>query len=139
MKAQFTTKLRLEWVDDELPYDDGSRPWRVFEPLRFYSAELKRLVQAPAGLRTDLYSIPFFGRVFYPQSEAGNPASVIHDAAYQLQLQDKDGLPLRVTKEEADALLREGMRACGVNSARAWLFWKAVRVFGQGEFQKAVV
>jgi hypothetical protein len=125
--ARFLGKLYLE--------DMGKGLFMTTEPLGFYSAKLDTVVQAPAGLVTDLASIPpYVPGWLVPKLGDYDYAAIIHDAAYKNMLQDAIGNCFSVNKSTADALFREGMEARGVNKFRRWTMWRMVSWFGKGEF-----
>lgn len=126
MKARFLTSLQLEDID-------GTR-MVLLAPLRFYSLELKQIVQALPGFVTDFASIPRGLWNFFPKNGIYDYAAVLHDAAYRLVLADARGNSLRLTKSQADRLFREAMEVRGVGTVRRTLMYAAVKFFGRGEF-----
>jgi hypothetical protein len=120
MEAKFLSELLLR--------DVGGGRFDLLGPLRFYSKELDRIVEAPAGYNTDLGSIPPWvpGWMIPKLGDYDYPA-VIHDAAYDHVL----GGLLGATKDQADRLFLEGMAARNVNLVqRRWLYL-AVHWFGR--------
>ena len=129
MKARFLDALVIE--------DLGDGMFMLTEPLRFYSAKLSQIVVAPAGLVTDLASIPpYVPGWLVPKLGDWDYPACIHDAAYMNQLQDAIGNPLIVGKDTADSLFREGLEARGVGRVRRTLMWLAVHFFGRGQFEE---
>ena len=76
-----------------------------------------------AGFISDLLSIPrvAWRLVGHPAQGLAQPGGVVHDALYCTQL-----LPRAV----ADAYFYDLLRANGVGRCRAWLMYRAVRMFG---------
>ena len=126
--ARFLTPLRLEDID--------GHTMSLLEPLKFYSAELRMVVRVDPPFVTDFASIPRGFWNLIPKNGKWDRASVIHDAAYRLQLRDVTGKFFPATKSQADHLFREGMAADGVGKVTRNLMFAAVRLFGRGEFQK---
>lgn len=88
---------------------------------------------APAGMSTDFASIP---RIAYSYISPESPQilwpAIIHDALYATSGVTESRT---FTREEADAVLREAMLACGARKTQAWLVHKAVRMFGGGHWK----
>lgn len=78
-------------------------------------------IWCPRGFRCDAASIPRILWGVYPPWARSNRAATLHDFLYVVQL---------CSRERADALFREALRACGVSSVRAWIMWRAVRLGG---------
>ncbi len=78
-------------------------------------------IWCPVGFRCDAASIPRVLWGVYPAWARSNRAAVLHDYAYCVQF---------CSRERADALFREALRACGVSSVRSWIMWRAVRMGG---------
>lgn len=123
MKAQFITKLRLVDLDGQ--------HMQLEKPLGFYSAELRRVVEAPQGMVTDFASIPQLFANLLPKNGPYDYAAVIHDAGYRDELRLRSGDQTRLTRAQVDALFLEGMAAMNVGTFRRHAMWLAVRLFGQ--------
>ncbi len=99
----------------------------IFQSVAFGS------ITAPAGLLTDFASVP---RLVWAYLSPEDPCilygSIIHDYLYQ-----RGGrLPLRrLTRAEADAVLREAMLDCGARPAQAAIVHAALRLFGGRNFR----
>ncbi len=121
-KAEFLTPLRLEDVDGE--------HFLLLEPLKFYSAELGKVVVVPAGMLTDFASIPRGLWNILPKTGKHDRAAVVHDGGYRGYLLDTNGRALAFTRGQVDRLFLEGMEASGVGRvARRLMYW-GVRVGG---------
>lgn len=89
-------------------------------PLVYRSRILGR-IRVPAGFATDFASIPRLLWIVLPPVGAYDRAAVVHDYLYA------DGL---CTREEADAVLLEAMRASGVSEGTAGVIYRGVRIGG---------
>jgi hypothetical protein len=118
-ESQFLSRLRLERVL-------GKDEWYLLEPLRYYSAGLRRIIHVDPGFPTDFASIPrLFWRIF-PKNGAYDGAAVLHDAGYRGAI--------NLTRKETDDLFYEAMRVLGIGSFKARSMWLAVRLFGGGAY-----
>ena len=101
--------------------------WTQEEPIHVYSYD-DPILRIPEGFETDLASVP---RAFWimtgGKTGKHQRAAVCHDYAYR-----QNALP----KEWADDMFYDIMRLDGVSRFRAWIMWKAVRVFGGGPYQE---
>lgn len=126
MKAAFRTGLYMK--------DIGGGKFWLLRALHFDSAVLARRVVAPRHYVTDLASIPpYVPGWLVPKLGDYNYPAVIHDAAYDGALLSSGGVPLELTKAQADALFREGMEARGVNAVQRTAMYLAVKWFGRGK------
>jgi hypothetical protein len=122
MVSKFLTPLRMEDID-------GCR-FRLLEPLVYLSKQHNGAFIVPAGVETDLASIPRGLWNIFPKSGAYNRAAVLHDAAYHHEVRTPQDQRVRFIKPLADKLFHEAMRADGVGSIKArWMYW-AVSAFG---------
>lgn len=130
---------------DVLP--DGDH-FALVEACLFYSAELRQTLVAPEGFITDFASTPPGVRNVFPKSGPWNRPAIIHDAGYRLRLLTLDGQRRLLNKLEVDRLFLEGMNAVDAEAKaktppepgiaewkRRWMY-RAVRLFGHGEFSK---
>lgn len=107
-------------ADLTLTYVSG-REWRVAEP--FHIVWGGRNLQVPEGTRTDLASVPWWGRWFVSVSGAWNRGAVAHDYLYQQRPEDW-------TRAEADRLLHDVAWRDGTGAFKACVIWVFVRVGG---------
>ena len=120
MNPQFLSPLRVEEVDDHS--NDGRGSWRLLTPLTYWSVVAWRRISAPTDFVTDFASVPRFPPIAFAMlGDIGHPAAVIHDYLYTVQ---------PMTREVADAVLREALIVCGVPSWKAQLMWAGVRAAG---------
>lgn len=94
--------------------------WVLLSDLRYQSAS-GRVHLVPRNFVTDLASIPRPLQLFITKNGASRRAAVLHDFRYCL----KQG-----TREEADALFYEALRADGVGVVMARAMWLGVRAGG---------
>lgn len=118
-------------------------PKRIFEllsPFCFTVDDGRNTVvhTVPQGFITDLASIPDLAQGF-DQNDAPDilRPSVAHDWLYQHQ--GYVYTHSNYTRAECDAILREGMAACGGDWLRRWTVWVAVRAFGEVAWSEAAV
>jgi hypothetical protein len=121
--SAFRTKLWLEHVDGV--------NWVLAAPLVYQSDLLGAVVVAPAGMDTDLASVPRELQGILPASGPYNPAAVIHDGGYFGRLRSSDGQPVSLTKAESDLVFREAMLASGVDARLAEHMYQIVKLFGR--------
>lgn len=100
------------------PLSDGRR-WRILKDFRFVGKSEN--ITVPAGFVCDFASTPRWLWWLLPPWGKYGRAAIVHDFAYREQF---------CTKEAADALFREGMRASGVGRTRATVMYFAVVMFG---------
>lgn len=108
--------LDLRTVDNT---DDGR--WILCGPLVYQSDVAGQTFTVPAGFHTDLASVPRLPLVFLLTGDSARKASVVHDYLYTTH---------PVTRDVADAVLKEASLLTGVPKWRAWLMWAGVRLGG---------
>lgn len=125
--------VKFEDALDVRPLDDG-RNWLVLEDFYYdtdvhLSGQMAGCVVVQKGFVTDFASIP---RPLWPV--VGGPAdgkyrkiAVIHDKLYRT--------PGLATKAQADAVLLEGMKFCGVNWAQRYAIYWGVRIGGSSSYK----
>ena len=126
--------MRPYFIGAPLLQDIGGGRFTLMENFGFGSGLLNQIVVAPAGMTTDLASIPPYLGFLIPKLGDWDWAALIHDAAYQGVLEDVSGNVLRVDKATADKLFREGLEAKKVRWTRRQLMYLAVHWFGRGKF-----
>lgn len=100
--------------------------WVLLQPFS-YTKDDGTIITAPAGMTTDLASIPRFAWDLLPPFGKYTGAAVIHDFLYQTQ---------PCTREVADLTLAEAMDAEGVDHKIRETIYSAVRLFGQEAWDK---
>ncbi len=104
--------------------------WIVRAPLVWEADSDGERITVPAGTLTDLASIPQFLRnigFLDPNGHSRLPA-VLHDYLYRGGTVDRTGE--RVTRAQADALLRAALLSEGAGQSVATIFYLAVRSCG---------
>ena len=108
---------------DLVVIDNGDgRTWTLAAPLVYESDLLGRVMVAPAGMVTDLASVPLLSN-----HRSWTRAAVIHDRLYAV-----NGL----SRSQADAVLSEAMQALGVPAWRRWIVRSNLRLFGGRAWKK---
>lgn len=110
----FTTDVVISPINE-----NGFRTrWRVVAPLNFHSDKLNKNYVVPKDTITDLAS----GLI-----ASASAAAIVHDHLYDM------GRKFKQVKDrtEADEVFLDAMIDSGVPLWRAWLYYYAVRVFGQ--------
>ena len=135
--SQFTTPAVLEMLDHYR--------WRLVNSFDYYTLEpcsgmrwewfkidgvgtVKRIwIDVPAGYVTDLASVPRALLTIFPPHGRYAKAAIIHDYLYANALG---------SKRWADRVFLEAMGVLGVPKWRKWTMYLAVRLFGQGNYNK---
>lgn len=120
----FVTPLRVEEVDE------FGGLWELLQPLA-YDSDLLGRIEVPAGFVTDFASVPRLPVIYLTEGGKGNKAAVVHDYLYTV-----GSATGKVTRLQADQVLREALLASGYSAATAGVFYAAVRV-GGGSHWKA--
>ena len=105
----------------------------LLAPLVYNSALLDRQITVPAKYVTDLASVPRLLWNIVPPIGKYDCAAVIHDWLYQKGT---------VTRDQADAVLLEGMRVYGIKKSLRAVIYAGVRVGGWvpwNKYRKAAV
>lgn len=125
MPSSFVTPLRLEFRDDQR--------WALTEPFEFASIVTESIIRVPVGFVTDFASVPRILWNLFPPAGPYGKAAVIHDWLYQT----RDAGTHKVWRDEADAVLREGMQVLGVSMVTRWFIYAGVRVGGGPPWNRA--
>ena len=118
--SRFLTRLSLDLADEDTS-SDGRGTWIVRAPLVYQSDLAGIVITAPAGLITDLASVPRMPFAYLLTGGIGHKAAVIHDCLYTTHV---------VTRAVADGVFHEALLLCGVSRWQAWLMWAGVRIGG---------
>lgn len=93
-----------------------------------------RTIVVPAGMLTDLASVPRLARSFVGRVERHLEAAILHDYLYSAW-QDRDGgIPDEKEREFADRLFHAAMAAAGVSWLKRGSIFKAVDWLGRCAF-----
>jgi len=117
--------------------DDGRQVWALTRPLTYRTAA-GDTITVPAGMSTDLASIPRWARVALPPDGPWLKAAVIHDFLYRTSgtcrrwKASPSGCSRAApySREEADRILDEAMAALGVSAGQRAIIFTAVRLGG---------
>ena len=101
----------------------NAKPWKLHDALKYRSTILGYTLTVPAGYRTDLASVPWFFRRFFPQDGPWTLAAVVHDYLCDKRFADIDNL-------KAAAIFREAMDVLHVPTWKLNIMYYAVRLFG---------
>lgn len=114
--SRFLSRLAIQVVDDT---DNGK--WILTEALIYESDIAKCTFVVPKGFQTDLASVPRLPVIYMMCGDTSNEAAAVHDFLYSSH---------QVTREMADAVLREASAVSGVPAWRRWMMWAGVRIGG---------
>jgi hypothetical protein len=114
----------------ELITDDKDGLWDHQEPFGFRAADGAEY-WAKRGHRTDFCSVPRVPLAYEMLGNRARKAGSIHDMLYG------PDRPAGMTREKADALLREMLVLDGVGQCEAEQFYLAVRMFGGSHYTAA--
>lgn len=117
--SKFLTDLDTRLVDE------FANIHQLLAPL-IYDSDLLGLVTVPKDWRTDFASVPRLPFAFALLGDKGKKAATVHDFAYS------GGIS--VTRELADELFAEALRAEGYGMATVWAMYLGVRVGGASHF-----
>lgn len=121
-EPKFLSSLRVEKI--------GERTWILLESLIFFSIKYQGIYIAPRGFQTNLSSIPRVAFALFPPIGNYDKAAVIHDAGYGNSLLTESYDRMFTSKELADGLFNEGMKAEKVNTIVRRTMYRSVRLFG---------
>ncbi len=121
--GQFLSQLRCELTD--LRWGGDREVWVLLDDLIYQYGGPNDRVIAPKGFLTDFCSVP---RAFWWFIDAGTgrKAGAIHDRTYRERLMPRD---------MCDAIFRSALRDCGVEIARRYAMWLAVRLCGKEAYK----
>lgn len=114
---------------------DGRQLWAIAKPIS-YRTHAGDLITVPAGMVTDLASIPSFVSPILPPDGPWSQAAVFHDLCYA----SKGAFEWRThaghtraapySRLECDQLLRDAMSDLGISGWRNWSIYEGVRLGG---------
>jgi len=117
-RGRFPDGLRLDWL--------RARTWRLVVAFRFHSRALG-WVTVPAGMVTDLVSLPGLVRLLFRVDGPELPAAIVHDYLY---IRASSAAYPELTRRAAARVFLEGMVLLGVPAWRRWLYYAGVRLGG---------
>lgn len=133
--SKFTSQLFLcSYSAVEIKKKGGDKQlYAVTRSFAYDSDRLRRTITVPRGFETDFASIPRAAWEFLdPEDPIIAWPSVIHDYMYSRKGTLPDGFTY--IREQADAVLREGMEVCGAGSMVRNSVYQAVRAFGDSHW-----
>lgn len=116
-KAGFQNKARLEHI--------GGKNFELLEDLIFYSAEHKKFFTAPAGITTDLASIPRIAQSFCQVLGNNLRSAILHD----FHCTKEGKYANKVNQKETDDLFLEGLKVDEVRWGKARIMYSGVTLF----------
>ena len=126
--SKFLTPLRTEAMvgSDGMPLTnrDGRRLFMLLDDLQ-YQSKIGGLFTVEAGYVTDFGSVPRIPVVFDVLGEIAYEPYVIHDMLYSKK---------KVSRDEADQVLREALICMGVSEWKASLIFDGVRAGGESHY-----
>lgn len=131
LEARFVTDLVIRAIPPaerrrhRLP--DTRQLWEVMQPLVYQSAVARCRFLVPAGLVTDLSSVPRLPLAYLFTGDVAHAEAVIHDWLYQAHLVASRAL--------ADEVLYEAMVAMEKPAWRRWLIYQGVRLGGASAWE----
>lgn len=120
--SAFLTELVLTEADG---LDDGE--WLLGADLVYQSDCAGQTFTVPKGFKTDLASVPRIPIVYELCGDTSSKAAALHDWLYTAH---------PVSREMADAVLKEASAITGVPAWRRWLMWAGVRVGGASHWNR---
>jgi hypothetical protein len=114
--SKFLSPLRVEPATSK---DDDN--WRLLDCLVYQSDVARRTITVPAGFVTNFASVPRIPVVYELAGDTSSAAATVHDYLYSTHI---------VSRDVADAVLREASAATAVPWWRRQLMWAGVRAFG---------
>ena len=118
MKSGFLNPLRCTLKEG------SDRIWILDYPLVYASAMLDRIVEIPAGFKTDFCTVPRVPIAYRLWGNRNHREGVIHDAAYRTDF------AVKISRSVADDLFLEAMESRGVAGYIRYPMWAAVRACG---------
>lgn len=140
-EGNLTLTLLKDGAGHPVPTSNGRAQWTAAPPALVYVQDDGNRITNPSGEPTDLGSTPEWSWSwgFAPDGQ-GVEAYVTHDLLYRTAgTCFVKGVSYRTraqpyTRAEADAILRDGLKLCGVSTVRRNLIWAAVRAGGSPDW-----
>lgn len=107
--------------------------WKLYEPL-FYDSPDKRSWMIPRGFLTDFGSVPACVDWIIPSVETvADPAYILHDYLYAKHREHDDRC---MSRHDADQILYDALRLCGVSKVKAATIYYACRLGGSMAWER---
>lgn len=121
--------FRFEIVGDIILKAYDNLKWKVAQPVKFIIGNKE--IEIPEGFETDLASVPKILWSFCPPFGKYTSAAILHDFMYSEYCTD----PI-ISREVADKLFLLIMDKHGVSGGLRKAMYRAVRLAGEGHFEK---
>ena len=136
MTMIYTSDLALMRFKESIQTGNGNDVAYVVErdyPLKYTLGSDRdiREITVPAGMLTDLASVPWFARWLVGRVGRHLEAAIVHDYLYVARKWEPDPKLREAKRKFADQLFYVGMRDAGVYRIVAWIMYVTVRIFGQ--------
>jgi len=139
MMNQFDGELFIQY-DRQASNVLGADYWRVMRSFRFYLPtsdianewtcyDTNRWAFIPAGMLTDLGSVPKQFRSIIDNGGRAAQAYVVHDQLCEYLSITEKGRPARISRQEADLILLDALLVLGVDKTTAHLTYNAVAAY----------
>ena len=122
MKAGFENTAKLEHL--------GGKTFCLTESLHFWSAEHGRRFTAPAGMKTDLASIPWWAQSFVQVLGNNIRSAILHD----FHCRPEGKIANEVSQKMADELFREGLAVDNERWTKARVMYRGVSLFQRTKY-----
>lgn len=118
----------------------GGNYWRVMKSFRFF-LPVSRIANewtcydtnkwgfVPAGILTDLGSVPMAFRSIIDNGGRAAQAYVLHDQLCEYLSLTENGRPVRITRVDADNILHDALISLGVDRSTARIIYEAVALY----------
>lgn len=110
-----------------------ARQYHVLVKVKVAGATYWFPITVPAGLKTDLSSVPWWGRWYVGRVGPHLEASIIHDWLY-VAWQHEGIKATEQRRKFADDVILAAMKEANVDCRRRWVIYKAVSWFGWSAF-----
>lgn len=114
--------------------DQDGRNWKLLTPMVYRSRD-GRVFVVPRGASTDGASTPALIASLLPPTGAYWQSAVLHDSFYRGTIQNQDGTPANIDKNQSDDLFLEAMQLSGVDEITANTLYEGVRLAGGAYFR----
>lgn len=125
--SKFLTEPDVVLLSDAANSGRGS--WQLRNELIYDSDVAGQVFVVPVGFVTDFASVPRIPFVFDLLGDVAHAAAIVHDWLYTTH---------PVSREVADAVLKEASILQGLSPYKAWLMWAGVRAGGASHWAPSV-
>jgi len=115
-----------EFISPHLSLDlmhESPDVWQLTEDFYYLSEVLGYIVKVPKGFVTDFASVPRLPVIWWLFGGIAKRPAVVHDYMYSVS---------GISRKQADAVLKEAMKANGDGWFNRTCFWAGVRIGGSG-------